>query len=176
MLVWKFFEQLHGIFFSTIVCEFMKGSSPTPCVATSSWGCIHDRFIDTQFVLPVHFISGCGADFLRVLLSNPRFTLSYRDGGWLRVLLTAGGTTHLDSVVELHAFVYVILHRWPSANQWEISVPWCWFIELTAMFHWADSGGCAGWLHPCPDCLQLIITIVFSANYPWWFALTSSWR
>lgn len=40
------------------------------------------------------------------------------------------------------------------------------------MFHWADSGGCAGWLHPCPDCLQLIITIVFSANYPWWFALT----
>lgn len=111
MLVWNFFEQLHGIFFSTIVCEFMKGSSPTPCVATSSWGCIHDRFIDTQFVLPVHFISGCGADFLRVLLSNPRFTLSYRAGGWLRVLLIAGGTTHPDSVVELHAFVYVIWRR-----------------------------------------------------------------
>jgi hypothetical protein len=44
--------------------------------------------------------------FLRVLLGSPRFRLPYRDGGWLRVLLS-GGTTYLGylQVVTMAGFL-----------------------------------------------------------------------
>jgi hypothetical protein len=70
ILIWEFLAQPHGIFFSTIACEFMEGSSSTPCVASSLWGCRHRRFIDTQFVLLVHSIPSCVGWFLESVVGQ----------------------------------------------------------------------------------------------------------
>ena len=66
----EFLEQPHGIFFSTIACEFMDGSLSNPCVASSLWGCMHHRFIVTQFVLLVHLLPGCVGRFLESVIGR----------------------------------------------------------------------------------------------------------
>jgi hypothetical protein len=70
ILIWEFLAQAHDIFFSTIACEFMEGSSSTPYVAYCLWGCIHRRFIRSQFVLLVHSIPGCVDWFLESVVGQ----------------------------------------------------------------------------------------------------------